>query len=237
MTAGIVRVHSTTAMKTVLDALAPAFEAVHGTRVILNFGPSGRMAELVANGEATDVVIVTAGGIDDLIAKGRVVAGTRVDIARSLIGIAVPKGAPRPVIGTVEEFKHFLLAVKAAAMSHPTGGAQSGAHLAKVFKRLGIADAMRAKSIYGPGGPAGLVGNYLLRGEADVGLQQMPELMAVPGIDVVGPLPAELQLVTIFSAGLSAAAKNVDGSKAWIDQLRSPEATAVIRANGMEPML
>ncbi len=94
---------------------------------------------------------------------------------------------------------------------------------------------MRGKSIYGPGGPAGLVGNYLLRGEADIGLQQMPELMAVPGIDVVGPVPTELQLVTIFSAGLSTAALNIEGSKAWIEQLRSTESTAVLRASGMEP--
>ncbi|MEQ1614772.1 MAG: substrate-binding domain-containing protein [Hyphomicrobiaceae bacterium] len=237
MTAGIVRVYSTTAMKTVLDALAPAFEAVHASRVVFNFGPSGRMAKLVADGVATDVVIVTAGGIDELIAKGRVVAGTRVDIARSLIGVAVQKGAPLPDISTVEGFTRALLFAKSIAMSHPTGGAQSGAHLAKIFGRLGIAEEMRAKSIYGPGGPAGLVGNYLLRGEADVGLQQMPELMAVPGIDVVGPLPAEIQLVTIFSAGLSTAAKNVDGSKAWIEQLRSTEATAVIRTKGMEPTL
>ena len=235
MTAGIVKVHCTTALKTALDALVPAFEAAHGHKLVLNFGPSGRMAKLVADGEVTDVVIVTGDGIDELVAMGRVVPGTRADVARSMIGLAIPKGAPRPDIGTVEGFKQVLLAAKAVAMSHPTGGAQSGAHLAKVFERLGIAEEIREKSIYGPGGPAGLVGNYLLRGDADVGLQQMPELMAVPGIDIVGPIPDEVQLVTVFATGVSTAATNPDGAVAWICCLKTREAGGIIVASGMQP--
>ncbi len=189
----------------------------------------------MAAGEGTDVVIVTGAGIDDLIATGRVMAGSRADLVRSKIGMAVPMGASRPDIDTVERFKQALLSARAIAMSDPTGGAQSGAHLAKVFDQLDIAEAMRAKSIYGPGGPSGLVGNYLLRGEADVGLQQMPELMAVPGIDIVGPIPGDLQLVTIFSAGVSASATDPDAARSLISHLASPTAVSTFEACGLEP--
>ena len=230
-----IRALSSTAMKTVLDAVTPGFEKVSGCRVDLQFAPSGRMAQRVAGGEAADVAIVTSPGIDDLIANGRIVPGSRVDIACSSIGLAVRKGAPIPDISTVEGFKQALLSARSIAMSHPTGGAQSGAHLAKVFERLGIAEALSARLIYGPGGPAGLVGNYLLRQEADIGLQQMPELMAVPGIAIIGPIPDEVQLTTVFSAGVSTTATNPEGAVAWIRCLKTREAAGIITASGMQP--
>ena len=230
-----IRVLSTTAMQQVLAPLALEFERRSGCSVSLDFAPSGRMAARVADGDPTDVAIVTAAGIDALIEQGRIVRGSRADIARSVIGLAVQRGAPVPDISTVDAFKQTLLAAKAVAMSHPTGGAQSGAHLAQVFERLGIADAMRGKSIYGPGGPAGLVGNYLLRKEAEIGLQQMPEIMAVPGIEVVGPIPDAVQLVTVFSAGISTSATNPSGARNWIECLCTPDAATLIRASGMQP--
>ena len=95
-------------------------------------------------------------------------------------------------------------------MSNPVGGGQSGAHIAKIFERLGVTEALKSKTKYGPGGPAGLIGLFLVRGEADLGVQQMPELMAVSGIDIVGPLPKEIQAVTVFSAGLSTGARDAD---------------------------
>lgn len=232
---GEVRIISTTAMKAALDALAPAFERETGCTLAFQYGPSGRMAGLVAGGTACDVAIVTAGGIDELTHAGRLVAGSRCDVARSVIGVAVQKGARRPDISSVAAFRDALRAARAIAMSNPTGGAQSGAHLAKVFTELGIADELKAKSIYGPGGPAGLVGNYLLRGEAEIGLQQMPELMAVPGIDIVGPLPDELQLTTVFSAGLSSTSTNPTGARAWITHLSGAAAAVALNAAGLAP--
>lgn len=233
-TAREITVLSTTALQTTLEALAPEFERATGYRLTFHFGPSGRMANRVGDGEANDLAIVTGAGIDDLVAKGRIVAGTRADIARSKIGAAVQKGSRRPDISTVAAFKQTLLEADTIGMSNPVGGGQSGAHLAKVFETLGIADAMKIKSTYGPGGPEGLIGKYLLRKEVEFGLQQMPELMAVDGIDILGPIPAELQLDTVFSAGISTAAKNPDGAKKWIDYLRTPPAVAVIEAKGMQ---
>lgn len=230
-----IKVLSTTAMQKVLEPLVPEFVGRTGCRVNLHFAPSGRMASRVAEGEPTDVAIVTAGGIDALIEQGRIVRGSRTDIARSVIGLAVQRGAPVPDVSTVDGFKAALLGARAVAMSHPTGGAQSGAHLAKVFDSLGIADAMRSKSIYGPGGPAGLVGNYLLRNEAEIGLQQLPELMAVPGIEIVGPIPEEVQLVTVFSAGISTTAANPGAARQWIESLRASATVPIIRAAGMQP--
>jgi molybdate transport system substrate-binding protein len=120
-------------------------------------------------------------------------------------------------------------------MSNPVGGGASGIHLWSVFERLGIAQALKPKTIFGPGGPAGLIGFYLLRGEAEIGLQQMPELMAVPGIDIVGPAPGEMQSITVFAAAIPTNAKNPEAGKALAKFLTTPAAAAVIKAKGMEP--
>jgi molybdate transport system substrate-binding protein len=232
---GEIKVLSTTAMKTSLDAFAPEFERATGHGLVCVFGPSARIAKLVAGGEKNDVAIVTDEGIENLIRDGRIVAGTRADIARSAMALAVQKGAPRPDISSAEKFKQAMLAAKSLAMSNPVGGGQSGANLMNIFMRLGIAEAMKAKTIYGPGGPAGLIGNYLVRKEAEIGVQQMPELMAVPGIDIVGPLPDDIQRKTVFSAGLSTSAANPDGGKALITFLLTPKAAAVMQEKGFEP--
>jgi molybdate transport system substrate-binding protein len=229
-----IKILSTTAMKTSLEALAPTFEQASGHTLAFAFAPSGRTAKIVAGGEANDVAIVTDRGIDELIEQGRIVAGTRVDVARSPMALAVQKGAPRPDISSAEKFRATMLAAKSVAMSHPTGGGQSGANLVKIFERLGITEAMKAKSIYGPGGPAGLIGNFLLRNEADVGIQQLSELMAVPGIDIIGPLPPDIQATTVFSAGLSSSAKNPEGAKALLALLATPAMADIVRAKGLE---
>jgi molybdate transport system substrate-binding protein len=146
----------------------------------------------------------------------------------------VQKGAPKPDISTADTFKQAMLAAKSLAMSNPVGGGTSGAVLARAFERLGITDAMKPKTVYGPGGPAGLIGNFLLRKEVEVGIQQIPELLAVPGIDIVGPLPDGIQSVTVFSAGVSTGAKDPNAAKALTKFLASADAAAVMRAKGME---
>jgi molybdate transport system substrate-binding protein len=228
-----IKVLSSTALKTSFDAFSPQFERASGHKIAASFAASAQIFRRVGEGETSDLTIVTADGIEDLIKQGKVVAGTQVVVAQSAIGVAVQKGAPRPDISSAEKFKQALLAAKSVAMSNPVGGGQSGAILAKIFERLGIAEAMKPKTTYGPGGPAGLIGLFLLRGEAEIGIQQIPELMAVPGIDIVGPLPRELQVMTVFSAGLSTSAKDAEAARALIKFLTSPAATAVMKAKGM----
>ena len=144
------------------------------------------------------------------------------------------KGAPKPDISSAEKFKQALLAAKSIGTSNPVGGGASGAHIAKVLEKLGIADAVKGKTTFGPGGPAGLIGNFLVRKEVEIGLQQIPELMAVPGIDIVGPLPDEIQAITVFSAGLSTGAKEEQAGTALIKFLTTPNAKAVLKSKGME---
>jgi len=229
-----IRLLSTTAMKTTLGELLPPFKRSTGHVVAPSYAPSAQIAKRVADGEQTDVVIVAVQGVEDLIGQGKIVAGSRADIARSAIALAVQKGAPKPDISSAEKFKQALLAAKSVATSAPVGGGQSGAHLVKIFERLGITEAMKPKTLHGPGGPAGLIGLFLVRGEAEIGIQQMSELMAVPGIDIVGPLPAEVQVYTVFAAGLATAARDAAAGKALIAHLTTPAARAVLRAKGLE---
>ena len=141
----------------------------------------------------------------------------------------------KPDLSSVEGFKRAMLAARSIACSKPVGGGQSGVHIAKVFADLGIAEAMAAKAKYGAGGAAGLAGLVVLRGEADVGIQQMAELMAVDGIDVVGPLPAEIQMVTSFVAAIPASAQQPDAGRKLIAFLTTPDAKHIIAAKGLEP--
>ena len=231
-----VKILSTTAMKMVFEELAPRFERETGNRLAVSLGPSLQLEARLADGETADMVIVTDAGARTLVARGKIVAGSLAEIARSIIGIAVPKGAPRPDLASVEGFKRALLAAKSIAVSKPVGGGASGVHMAKVFDRLGIAEAMAAKAKYGAGGAAGLAGLVVQRGEADIGIQQMAELMAVSGIDVVGPLPADIQMVTQFTAAVPTSAVHPEAGRAVIAFLATPAAKSVIEAKGLEPV-
>jgi molybdate transport system substrate-binding protein len=230
-----IKVLSSTAMKTPFDEFGPQFERANGCRIAASFGPSAQIARRIGEGETSDVTIVTLEAVEDLIKQGKVVAGTQAVIARSGVGLAVRKGAPKPDISSVEKFKQAMLAAKSVAISNPVGGGQSGAIVANAFERLGITDAMKPKTTYGSGGPTGLSGQYVARGETEMALQQIPELMAVPGIDVVGPLPPELQVMTVFAASVSSSAKEPEAARALIAFLAAPAAQTVMKAKGLEP--
>jgi molybdate transport system substrate-binding protein len=229
------KVLSTTAMKMVFEELAPVFESGSGYRLAVNLGPSLQLEKRLAEGEAADVAIVTRAGAEDLIARGKLAAGSLVDVARSLIGVCVAKGAARPDLSSIEGFKAAMLSAKSIALSKPVGGGASGAHMAKVFDRLGIAAAIQAKAKYGAGGARGLAALAVSRGEAEIGIQQMAELLAVPDIDVVGPLPAALQAVTQFTAAVPSGVQHGEAARALIDFLGAPAAKSVIKAKGLEP--
>ena len=169
----------------------------------------------IGKGASGDLTILTDEAIDDLIRQGKVAAGSRVDLARSAIGIAVRKGAPKPDIGTAEAFKRALLAAKAVCYSK-TG--ISGIYFPTVMERLGIADEMKSKIVMPE--PGVLVGTLVASGQAEIGVQQISELMPVPGIEVVGPLPAELQKMTSFPPACSPARRRRTPPRRW--SRRSP---------------
>jgi molybdate transport system substrate-binding protein len=229
------KVLSTTAMKMVFESLAPAFERGSGCRLAIDLGPSLQLEKRLREGESADVAIVTRAGAEDLMARGMFAAGSLVDVARSLIGVCVAKGSAWPDLSSAESFKQAMRNAKSIALSKPVGGGASGAHMAKVFDRLGISAEIEAKAKYGVGGAKGLAALAVLHGEAEIGIQQMAELLAVPEIDVVGPLPPALQAVTQFTAAVPSGAAHGDAARALIGFLGSPAAKSVIKAKGLEP--
>lgn len=230
-----IRVLSSTAMKTTFDTLAPTFERDHDVAFDIHYAPSARLAVQIPQGLAGDLALLTRPQLDQLAASGHIVAGSATDIAGSLMGLAVQPGAPRPDISTVEAFKATILAAKSLGTSNPVGGGMSGKLLQAVFDKLGIADAVKAKVTYGPGGPDGLIGLFLKRREVEIGIQQMPELMAVPGIDIVGPLPANIQSVTMFSVAALTGTAHSDLARAFGAYLHTGPARDALRAKGLEP--
>ena len=218
----------------VMDALGPSFEQVSGQRLALAYNTSKMLSQQLRAGAETDVVISTRDGINGLIGDGLIMPGSGVSLANSLVGLAVLKGARKPDISTAEAFKRAVLAARAIGYSDPAGGGASGVHFEKLIHQLGIADAVKPKAKHPPVGTH--TADMLLTGEVDLAVQQVAELIYVRGIDLVGPLPAELQHVTVFAGGIHAKAKQPDGAKALLAFLRTPQAAEAFRAQGMEPV-
>ena len=224
----------TTALKTTIEELQAQFERDSGCKLDTVYGPSAQLTKRLAGGEPADIVVLTGPGIDEMVQAGKVASGSRLDLASSQTMVGVKKGTPKPDISTIAAFKQAMLNAKSIAYSGPGSGA-SGAHIVKVFEDLGILAATQGKTILGPGGPAGLIGNYLVRGEAEIGFQQDAELMMVPGVDIIGPLPAGIALTTTFAFGVHVAAAAGGAGKALGSLLRSPAARAVMKAKGLKP--
>ena len=223
----------TTAMKAAIDDLVPKFERDTGNTVGVSYGPSGGIARRFIGGEPADVIVIDSGALDDLIRQGKVLPDpTR--IASTGIGICVRKGAPRPDVSTPEALKRALLAAKSIAHTAPAGGGITAAHIMKLFERLGIAAEVTPKVKLAAGGPNGRVSVLVSSGEAEIGLQQVSELMSNPGVDVIGMLPAELQQITTYSAGVTASAKEPEAAKALIKALTAPSAAAIFKAKGLD---
>jgi molybdate transport system substrate-binding protein len=186
-------------------------------------------ARRVQAGEAFDAVVLAANAIDQLIQAGSAVAGSRVDLVKSGVAVAVRAGAPRPDISTEACVKRAVLA--AQCIGYSTG--PSGVELAKLFERWGIAREIEGRIVQAPPGVA--VGSLIARGEVDLGFQQLSELLNLSGVDVLGPLPPAIQIVTTFSAGIAATSAQADAARALLEFMASPRCDAVKRANGMEP--
>ncbi len=213
-----VRVISAGAVRAIVTELARAYEQETGNTVTLTFGTVGVVRQKMA-ADPVDVVIMTDVAVDDSARQGAVVAGSRVDIARTGMGVGVRQGAPRPDISSAEAFKQTLLAARSIVYVDPAQGATSGIHFASVLQRLGIAEAMKPKTTLVPGGyPAELVA----KGEVEMVVHQISEIVPVKGVTLVGPLPKELQKVTTYSAGVAAKTASAELARGFIAFLTRP---------------
>jgi molybdate transport system substrate-binding protein len=225
----VVRMLSTLALKGAVRGLAERYEAEFGARIEADFAPTVALLERLRSGEAADVVILTRQALDDLAAQGSVVADSCVDLARSYVGLAVKAGAPRPSIATDADLRATLL--DAGSVAYSRIGA-SGIFFAQLIERMGIASEINAKARVVP---SGLTAGLLLTGEADLAVQQISELRLVPGVEIVGPIPIDLQDPVVFSAGRLAASERPAQSDRLLKFLASPEAAFALRESGLEP--
>jgi molybdate transport system substrate-binding protein len=225
-----VKVLASTAIKTALTALAPQFEQASGHKLAITFGASGRLQPAIENGEAFDLAILTTAVTDALVRQGRLVADSRADIARSGAGVAVRAGTPRPDIGSTEAIRRMLLATRTLGYSETGAGGQ---YLMAMFTRLGILDDMKPKLRLSRPDQTSL--QALANGEIELGLPQISEALNFPGVDLVGPLPPELQVYTVIPAAVATNARQPDAARALLKFLATPAAIAVLKAKGLEP--
>jgi molybdate transport system substrate-binding protein len=225
-----ITVIASTAMREVMEELVPMFERASGHKVAISFLSGGVLPVKMKEGAQADVVLTTPATIDDLVAAGRVVANTRVDFVRSGAGVAVRAGAPKPDVSTPAAFKDALLAAKSVGYSQ----GPSGVHFMNVLTQLGIAELIKAKGVVPPLGSR--VGTLVAKGEAEIGVQQITELLQIPGIDFVGPLPKELQANIVYAAAIPMSVKERDAAAEFIKFLLSEPALPVIKKVGLEPV-
>ena len=231
VTAAEVRVLTAGAMKETILALAPDFERATGHKVMLDNDTAGALSRRIEGGEAIDFAVITAPVVDGLMGKGKLAPG-RVDLATVGIGVVVKAGAPLPDISSLEAFKRLLLTAKSIAQVDPASGGTSGIYLVSLYERLGIADQIKPKLVFVRGGSSAPL---VAKGEAEIAIQQISEIIAVPGVAFAGPLPTEIQNTTTYSAALGAHAKERDAANALIALLRGPQAASLLRAKGMKP--
>jgi len=226
-------VYSSIGVRSAAEQLFRIFEKENSCPLAITWGTAPMLVARIEAGETADVLILSRAGIDALRKKGKVAAGSDVTLAGSGVAIAVKAGVPKPDISTPEALKQTLLNARSIAYSEPSAGGASGVYFAKLLERMGIAEQMKPKTKFPPAG--GFSGELLLTGEAELAVQQKPELLHVAGVEIVGFLPGDLNLVTEFAAAIMARSKNLEIGKALIGSLRSPQAAAVFRAKGLDP--
>ena len=227
-----IKVLTAGAFKQVLLALVPDFEKTTGHKVTVENDTVGALSKRIEGGEAFDLAVLTPAAVNELSVKGKFVAGSRQGLARVGVGVVVKEGAPKPDIGSVEAFKQALRAAKSVAYIDPAAGGSSGIYVAGLLDKLGLAAEVKpkAKLIHG-----GAVAEHIARGEAELGIHQISEILPVKGITLVGPLPAEIQNYTVYAAGLGANGKETEAARALLKTLSGSAAAAVLKAKGMEP--
>jgi molybdate transport system substrate-binding protein len=227
---------SAVGMRQVMLALSPIFERETGRRLAVTFDSGAAIGQRVRGGEAVDVVLVPRGVLNELVGA-QAVRPPAVDIATSVAGLAVRKGVPAPDISTPEALRRTLLAAKSVARPDPAQGGSSGVHIAQVLERLGIADELRSRTLLAsnPDREEEMPGAFVATGRAEIALHQVQELMAVTGIDVVGPLPPDLRGSFLFSVGILTASTQTQLAKQLLDLLTRPQTLRLIESKGMYP--
>ena len=218
----------TNGVKSVMLELLSEFERARSTKIAVTWGSTNALLKDIKAGLGGDVAVLTAEAVDELIDQGKAVAGSRVDLARSRIGVAVRKGAKQPDIASPEALKRALIA--ASSVAHSKTGL-SGLYFPTVLARLGIADAMQSKIVIPDPGTA--VGEVVAKGDAEIGIQQISELLPVAGIEIVGPLPEPLQKITMFSGGVLRAAKEPSLAEALL-KFVAAESPRLLKQKGLE---
>jgi molybdate transport system substrate-binding protein len=228
-TATSIDVLSTLALRGVLVAVADDFTAQTGLSFATTYRSTNMTLGLIARGLTADITILTREAMDGLVRDGVIVSGSTADLAQSGVGVAVRAGAPKPDIGSVDALRRALLAAKSVAFSRV---GVSGVHFGNVIQQLGIADEVRRKAHISDS----FVGEIAARGDAEIAVQQISELKAVTGIDIVGPLPDDVQKISVFAAGLFHAARHPDSAKKLIAYLADPRLAGVVCSTGLEPV-
>ena len=224
-------VFSTIGVRSAAEQLFAQFDKT-SHKLAVTWATAPMLVKRVEDGDTPDVVVLSRAGIEALQKLGKLAAGSDVTLASSGVGIAVKAGAPKPDISTPDALKRTLLATKSIAYSEPSAGGASGVYFAKLLERMGIAEQMKPKTKYPP--PGGFSANLLMTGEAELAVQQKPDLLHVAGADVIGLLPGDLNVVTEFAAAIMAGSKNADAARSLIKMLQSPEAIAIFRSKGLD---
>jgi molybdate transport system substrate-binding protein len=228
-TAAEIKVLSSNAIKEAYLELVPGFERATEHKVATTWAGTVEIMKRMQAGETFDLIIMAGPSLDELVKLGKIVPGSRVDLVKSGVGVAVRAGAPKPDISSSDAVKKALLAARSIGFT--TG--PSGVYLAGLFQRMGIADEIKPKLKQVP--PGVPVGTIIASGEAEIGFQQVSELIHVAGIDYLGPLPADIQRITVFSGGIHTGAKQADAAKGLVKFLTAPAAVPVIKKHGLEP--
>jgi molybdate transport system substrate-binding protein len=228
-----IKVFSTVGVKSVIDELVPKFEKTSGHKLTITWSTAALLVKRVQAGEQADALILIKGNIETLLKEGKVMPGTDTIFTQSIFAVGVKAGAPKPDISTPNAFKNSLLAAKAISYTDPAAGGASGVYIAKQIERMGITEQMKGKAKHPPAG--GFSGTLLVNGEADIAINSKPELLSVPGVEVVGPLPGDMAFTVIYDAGVQTGAAQADAAKALVKYLMSPEAQAVFKTKGFDP--
>lgn len=227
-----IKVMSTVAMTATLDELKPKFEAATGHKVTIVYSVIADLRKRIQEGETADVMILSRAALDDLQAQGKAMPGSIVNLASSYVAIGVRAGAAKPDIGSADALKRTLLAAKSIVYADPAKGGASGVYFAKVLDRLGITEQMKSKTILVPGAQAAEV---VARGEAEMGVAQASEIVPIAGAQLVGPLPGDLNNVTVFAAGIGPASKAPAAAKALVEYVTGPVGAGVLKSKGLDP--